>query len=338
MSGIGSDAGEKEHEQFITKIYNEALKVLIQPSKLGTNKSQVFAEWMPSFNTIVKYAREKSSGFLIWVKNKQFVTETIDTIINKNALLEKFFDNFAQSNKNTLDKLEKYIESLIPLHEKLREAARAAKASSTPREYRWAVESLAALVNALQLGAANLYQDVIELLNVKSGGKTGQLVQQSAEFLELAQRLQKKSERPILVDTWLDRAKSTQIVKFSSDAEFEKLQERIRVLPTEINNFWQKLLLDVIRYAQKHNKQAYVDNKALNFHGKDAIQSKFDYQKTAAEKALAARQKAQEIEKKFFTSRSKRYPYELYADLWERASKASESPSLAKQRFLDTRN
>lgn len=126
---------------------------------------------------------------------------------------------------------------------------------------------------------------------------------QRGKFSELWAEWKKKPLYPEKIEKKIDEFKGKQFIETSADTVFKELEKRIDAIGSQAE--FQSVLTAVNKYAEKQNPAAYEANKDLGT------------AKTHTDRAEKARAEAKKIAESFFTSRSKRYPYELYAKLWD---------------------
>lgn len=126
---------------------------------------------------------------------------------------------------------------------------------------------------------------------------------QRGKFSELWAEWKKKPLYPEKIEKKLDEFKGKQFIETSADKKFEELNKRIDAISSQAE--FQSVLTAVNEYAKKQSPAAYDANM-------DLVTAK-----THTDRAEKARVEAKKIAESFFTSRSKRYPYELYAKLWD---------------------
>lgn len=297
---------ETDHKKFIDRIYDGAGKSLLVKNKA----SMSFDAWNTLVAKVKDYVKKNDTSF------EDTAFRQIDL---KQIELREFFIKSLRDEK-TIDDLNTYVESLNILYNQyLRAAKRIGSEQTTPREKRWAQEALAALVNVMQLGALHLQQDILDIFRAqierdeeaaKLSGKVDNLNLRTEEFKNSATKLKKQSLIPGKVDELLESFREKKFITFSSDEQFDALKKRIAALADLSNpGTVGTLVSDVRGYAQKYNKEAWSENNTTS----QTTQKKF-----LIDQAAIARKKAKEIGEKFFTSRSKRYAYELYADLWQK--------------------
>lgn len=308
QAGLLSNDPKKQYEEIGKQVFDAADKTILADVKIGARRD--YSQWNKALENVNNYIKSANPE-LVKAKFLEVLDERNDRlrqILNKNSV-------------GTVDvtALSALIKSLEPERIKLKKLIEQIRGERfTSASQRYAAELLDYVFASLQMAALNFSTQIEEALRQTSpetlAAKAKNIQDASAEFNRLASKV---GSKPGFFERLDARIKQWVGSKGpGADTQYMAIMQKVEKL-TGINdpNFRQ-VLGYVNEFADRYNKEARTRSGSVL----EQALTRTIPPAEAKERSAFAQSEAEKIRKSPFTSREKRFAYELYAKLWQKAA------------------